>query len=96
MENKKQIIKITESDLYKIIKESVKNILNESSYDELERANKILDNITKSSFIPFSSPAPSSTEQEIKNAIIEAMRLIDKARYLCSKLGYNNPIAHIV
>lgn len=49
-----------------------------------------------SSFIPFSSPNPSSTEEDLKKTIIEAARMIDKAMYLCGQLGYNNPVANVV
>lgn len=93
----KNIVKLTESKLKQIVAESVKKVLKEgTNYDELEKAYEILNQITKSSFIPFSSPHPSSTEIEIKNAIIEAMRLIDKAKYLSAQLGYHQPRINVV
>lgn len=95
---KKQLIRLTENDLNNIIKECVKKTLNESfgSVGEIQKAYDMLNNVTKSGFIPFASPAPSSTEKEIKNAVIEAMRLLDKALYLSTKMGYNESKAHVV
>ena len=101
---KKKLIRLTESDLHRIIKESVnvvtKNVVNETkngtTYEELERVHNILSDIMNSDFIPFSSPSPSSTEKGIADAIIEAARNIDKAMYLCGQCGYNQPIAHLV
>ena len=93
--NMKKIVRLTESDLHNIIEESIKNVLNESTnlgaYESLEEARKLLIGITKSGFIPFASPSPSSTENELKMSIIEAARLIDKSLYLCGQLGYNQP-----
>lgn len=95
----KSLIRLTESDLHTIIKETVNKVLKEgklgSAYENLEHASELLKDIMNSSFIPFSSPNPSSTEEELKMSIVEAARMIDKAMYLCGKLGYNNPIAHI-
>lgn len=95
----KKIIRLTESDLHNLVKESVQKILTETkngtTYEELERVHTILSDIMNSGFIPFASPSPSSTEQGIKDAIIEAARNIDKAMYLCGQCGYNQPIAHI-
>ncbi len=100
MSTKKQIIRLTEGDLHCIIKESVNRVLNEgklgSAYENLENASALLKDIMNSSFIPFSSPHPSSTEEELKKTIIEAARMVDKAMYLCSQLGYNNPVANVV
>lgn len=97
---KKKLIKLTESDLHRIIKESVNKVVNETkngtTYEELERVHNILSDIMNSDFIPFSSPSPSSTEKGIADAIIEAARNIDKAMYLCGQCGYNQPIAHLV
>ena len=96
----KKIVKLTEQDLHKIIKESVNKMLKEgklgSACQNLEQCHELLTDIMESSFIPFSSPAPSSSEQELKNTIIEADRMVQKAMYLCGQLGYNRPIAHVV
>ena len=90
----KKTIRLTEDKLHKIIKESVARTLNEgiwgSATDNLEQARELLQDIMNSGFIPFASPSPSSTENEVKKAIIEAARLIDKASYLCGKLGYGS------
>jgi hypothetical protein len=95
MEQRK--ITVSEDQLKLIISESVKALIKESStYHELENISSILSGIMKSGFIPFSSPSPSSTEEEIKNAIIEASRNIDKAIYLCTQCGYNEPMANVV
>ena len=66
----KQLIRLTENDLHKIIEESVNNVLNEGklggAYENLENASELLKDIMNSSFIPFASPYPSSTEEELK------------------------------
>ena len=66
------------------------------AYENLENASALLRDIMDSSFIPFSSPHPSSTEDDLKKTIIEAARMVDKAMYLCSQSGYNNPVANVV
>lgn len=92
--------RITESSLRNIIRNSVKNVLKEgkigTAYQNLERAEELLDDIMNSGFIPFSSPSPSSTEVELKKAIVSAHNEILRALYLCGKLGYNRPQAHVV
>lgn len=89
----KKLIRLTESDLHNIIRESVKRTLKEgrmgSACENLEQAQQLLSDITNSTFIPFASPSPSSTELELKNTIIDAVNLIEKALYLCGQLGYN-------
>ena len=96
----KKLIKLTENDLNEIVQESVNKILNEgklgSAYENLENAYELLQDIMNSSFIPFSSPAPSGTEAELKDTIIEAARMIDKAKYLCKQLGYHEPRVNVV
>ena len=94
----KKLIRLTESDLHRIVKESVNNILTEGNgrvIDELEEAYSILKGITKSGFIPFTSSSPSSTENELKMAIVEAMRMIDKSKHLYTQLYGTEPMAHI-
>ena len=89
---KKKLVKLTESDLHNIVIESVNKVINEGMTGDaclnLEQAHNLLDEIMNSTFIPFTSPSPSSTEQQLKDAIIEAARLIDKSLYLCGQLGY--------
>lgn len=96
----KKLIRLTENDLKQIVTESVKKVLSEgklgSAYENLENAYELLQDIINSSFIPFSSPAPSRTEAELKDTIIEAARMIDKAKYLCGQLGYNEPRVNVV
>ena len=96
----KKLIRLTENDLKEIVKESVNKILNEgklgSAYENLENASELLRDIMDSSFIPFSSPAPSGTEAELKDTIIEAARMIGKAKYLCKQLGYHEPRVNVV
>ena len=96
----KRKIRLTESDLHRVIKESVNKVLNEdnsrlSSYEKLENAYELLTSIMNSSFIPFSSPSPSDSEKELRKTIIEAARLINKSIHLCNHLGYHQPIAHL-
>ena len=89
---------MTESDFHRIVEDTVNLILNEGSgtVQELEKAYGILKNVSESGYIPFASPNPSGTENEIKKAIIEAMRLISKACYLDRKCYGNWPVANVV
>ena len=85
----KQRFRLTESDLHKVIKESVREILSEShSCHDLNKAHELLVNITKSQFIPFSSPFPSSTEMKVKKHIFQAIQNLNIAIELCEELGY--------
>ena len=92
--------RLAEDRLRGIVAGAVRNVLREgklgTAYENLEQARDLLSDIMDSGFIPFSSPHPSSTEEKLKDAIIDAARLIDKSLYLCGKLGYNRPIAHVV
>ena len=90
----KKIIKMTETDVNKI----VDLILNEGSetVERFEKAYGILKDACESGYIPFASPNPSDTDNEIKNAIFEVMLLIAKACYLDRKLYGNDPIANVV
>lgn len=96
MNNK--LIRLTESDLHKVVKESVKTVLNEGSdtVSELQQAYEILKKITESDYIPFASPSPSGTELEIKMTILEAKMLISKACYLHKKCYGHKPISNVV
>ena len=89
---KKKLVKLTESDLHNIVMESVNKVLNEgkmgTAYECLQKAHDYLSDIMNSTFIPFTSPSPTSTEEELRDTIIKAARLIDKSMYLCGKLGY--------
>lgn len=94
----KKVIRMTESDFHRIVKDTVSKVLNEGTgtVQELEKAYGILKNVSESGYIPFASPNPSGTENEIKKTIIEAMRLIDKACYLDRKCYGNWPVAQVV
>ena len=94
----KKVIRMTESDFHRIVKDTVNLILNEGSgtVQELEKAYGILKNVSESGYIPFVNPNPSDTDNEIKNAIFEVMLLIAKACYLDRKVYGNDPIANVV
>lgn len=85
-------IRLRECELRKMIAESIKRVLREgndvSVVNNLQQAYELLRVIPKTGFIPFSSPSPSSTEAEVKKAIMEATRLIDRAISLSYQLGY--------
>lgn len=89
----KQRIKLTESDLHKIVKEAIAKQLREeeemsSTLQDLNQAYEILKGVRESGFIPFASPSPSSTEEKVKNSIMNALNDISYAIHLCEKLGY--------
>ena len=94
----KKVIRMTESDFHRIVEDTVSKVLNEGTgtVQELEKAYGILKNVSESGYIPFASQNPSGTENEIKKAIIEAMRLISKACYLDRKCYGNWPVAQVV
>lgn len=76
----KKFIRLTENDLHRIVKESVKRVLKENNTSsELQNIIHQLVNLTTSGYIPFSSPSPSSTEQIVKDNIIEAIYCLRKA-----------------
>lgn len=91
-------IRLTESQFNKLIRESVRKALNEGvgTVQDLRKAHDILKGISESGYIPFASPNPSGTENEIKKAIIEAMRLIDKACYLDTQCYGHEPMVNLV
>lgn len=51
-------------------------------HQKLSLAKGILEDIKNSGYIPFASPAPSSTESQIKKNICEAVTHIENAIYL--------------
>ena len=67
-------------------KEENKN--NGKVFDTLNDINEKLVGITNSGFIPFVSPYPSSSELELKNAIVSAQESIAEALSLCKSLGF--------
>lgn len=56
--------------------------------EQLDQIREIIADIADSGFIPFSSPAPSSTEKEVKDLILMADKYIEKAIEKCQSLGY--------
>lgn len=73
-------IRLTESDLHKIVKESVNRVLKEGrTRVELSQIINQLEELTQSGYIPFSSPSPSSTEMIVKKNILQAIDCLRKA-----------------
>lgn len=86
---KKQTIKLNESDLNRLVKESVKMILKESDvnvYNTLRDIAGKIQEIKESGLIAFTSPSPSSTELELKQCIEKADAYIYKATQLYKSL----------
>lgn len=80
---------MNERKLNRIIKESIRKTLMESSCaDNLSTAESALSELVNSGFIPFSSPNPSSTELKLKRFVEDALRNIQMAKRLCCDLGY--------
>ena len=80
---------MNERKLNRIIKESIRKTLMESSCaDNLSTAESALSELVNSGFIPFSSPSPSSTELKLKRYVEDALRNIQMAKRLCCDLGY--------
>ena len=77
----KNRIRLTESCLNKIIKESVKKVLKENRGigQELDYIKYQLEEIVNSGYIPFSSPSPSSTEMIVKKNILQAIECLKNA-----------------
>ncbi len=48
----------------------------------------IIDNITSPGYIPFESPRPSSTEMQLRRAVMDAMSKLNEAYKLAHQLGY--------
>lgn len=78
-------INISEKDLRAAIRESISNVVNEDLNDgvdiqeQFRIAYNALKNIYHSSYIPMSSPSPSSTEMVIRKNVSQAIDLIGKA-----------------
>ena len=54
--------------------------------EKLAKCREILLGITRSGFIPFASPAPSSTESELKRTILKALRCVELSEALHESL----------
>ena len=87
--NKKQIIRLNESDLNRLVKETVKHVLKENNvnvYDTLMDVAEKMWQIKESGLIALTSPNPSSTELELKQCIEKADAYIYKAARLYKSL----------
>lgn len=87
----KKFSQMSESQINKMISKSVKKVLKEeqeNTYGTLIDIMNRLDMIINSSFIPFSSPSPSSTEKKVADSIIQANELLKQAAIGCKELGY--------
>ena len=74
-------VKITEKQLHNIVNESVSRILAEGqSARQLQHIIDALTELTISGWIPFSSPSPSSTEQIVKDNVLQAISCLKKAQ----------------
>ena len=89
---KKQTIRLSENQLHDIVKETVRTVLKESEgnginvYAALLDAAEKFELIKESGLIAFTSPNPSSTEQELKDCVQKALSFTYKATELYSKL----------
>lgn len=83
----KKKIRLTESQINRIAKESIKTILKEErAVDELSSILQQLKQLTQSGWIPFASPHPSSTESRIKVEILRAIECLENAEILNKSL----------
>ena len=89
---KKQTIRLTEAQFHNIVKEAVNDVLNKAEgnginvYAALLDAAEKFELIKESGLIAFTSPNPSSTEQELKDCVQKALSLTYKATNLYSQL----------
>ncbi len=89
---KEQTIRLSENQLKDIVKETVRTVLNEAEgnginvYAALLDAAEKFELIKESGLIAFTSPNPSSTEQELKDCVQKALSLTYKATSLYSQL----------
>lgn len=83
-------VKLTESNLRDMIKEAVEEALkegvNNGLHEDLNEIIQRLEELTNSSYIPFSSPSPSSTEAVVKQNVIKAIELLKNADFAASQL----------
>lgn len=86
----KKRIKLTESQINRIAKESIKTILKEGRVvEDLSSIIQQLKQLTQSGWIPFASPAPSSTELKLKTEVLRAIECLERAVILNKSLyGY--------
>ena len=80
-------ITISEERLKQIVKETIDSFSKTNSVaKQLDEIVKMLFDITKSGFIPFSSPSPSSSEEEVAELIKRAMSDLEEAADICEDL----------
>lgn len=86
----KKTIRLTESQINRIAKESIKAILKEERVaDDLSSIIQQLKQLTQSGWIPFASPHPSSTELKLKTEVLKAIECLENAEILNKSLyGY--------
>lgn len=86
----KNIVRMTESKLTQIVTESVEKVLRErlenGLHSELTNIIQSLEELANSSYIPFSSPSPSSTEAIVKQNVLKAIELLKNADFAASQL----------
>jgi hypothetical protein len=77
--DKKNTVKLTigKDEMDKMVKEAFDRAsAGNNAVSQLQQAYDLVTAVTKSGFIPFTSPAPSTTEQEVKNAILNALNYL--------------------
>ena len=83
----KKRIKLTESQINRMVKESMKAILKEESINyNLSSIIQQLKQLTQSGWIPFASPSPSSTELKLKTEVLRAIECLVHAEILNKSL----------
>lgn len=83
----KKTIRLTESQINRIAKESIKAILKEERVaDDLSSIIQQLKQLTQSGWIPFASPKPSSTELKLKTEVLRAIESLENAEILNKSL----------
>lgn len=83
----KKRIKLTESQINRMVKESMRAILKEESInDDLSSIIQQLKQLTQSGWIPFASPFPSSTELKLKTEVLRAIECLENAEILNKSL----------
>ena len=83
-------IRLTENQINRMVKESMRAILKEESIDDdLSSIIQQLKQLTQSGWIPFASPSPSSTELKLKTEVLRAIECLEHAEILNKSLyGY--------
>ena len=95
----KRLIRLTENDLHRIVKESVKKVINEGNttetYEKLWSAwSNIKEVLNKDPMFSQSQGMMSSSQKAIADILREASESVFKAIEFYERNGYNQPIAH--